>query len=162
MSRSGSPAPTAARRVGALAIAIVLAVATGAGTATGAGRSPISHEQLVKRGFAICATASDRIRAIRPASTLRGSAATTAAVMAHLRRVIAKLGALEPPLADRALLRRYLGLLRQEVTALARGRDAARRGDRDAFSAAYQDAAGVSLQARALASRLELAVCSTL
>ncbi len=156
-----APAPPV-RRVTTVATVVVLACTAGAEAATGAERSPVSHGQLVERAFSICATASNRIRVIRPATTLRHSAATTAAVIGHLRRVIVKLGALEPPAADRAPLRRYLSLLRQEVAALGRARDAARRGNGDAFSTAYQDAAGVSLQARAIANRLELAVCSTL
>ncbi len=146
----------------ALGLVLLVAPVVEAEAAKPTGRSPVSHRELVERAFAVCATASNRIGAIRPATTLRASAATTAAVIVHLQRVITKLDALYPPPVDRQPLRRYVSLLEQEVAFLVRGKDAARRRDRAAFADAYQDAAGVSLRARSIADRLGLAVCGTL
>lgn len=145
------------------AAAIVLALALGASPARPAGATEaLTHDQLVARAYAICASASDGIARVRPALTFARSAAALTQVLVHLRRATSRLDALRPGAADADRLDRYVRLMRRQIAALRRAERAARRGDRATFRAAYLDAGGLSLQARTVARRLGLDVCSTL
>lgn len=141
----------------------VVGLALGAVPASAAGTAEtLSHDELVARAFTICASASNGIARVSPALSFARSADALAEVLVHLRRATTRLAALRPGAADAPLLTRYLGLMRRQIGALRRAERAARRGDRTAFRAAYLDAGGISLRARAAASRLGLEVCSTL
>jgi hypothetical protein len=142
---------------------IVLVLALGAPpTASAASTETLTHDQLVDRAYAICASASNGIARVPPALTFARSAEALAGVLVHLRRATSRLAALRPSVVDADRLDRYVRLMRRQIAAMRRAERAARRGDRPAFRAAYLDAGGVSLQARAVATRLGLDVCSTL
>lgn len=145
------------------AAAIVLALALGASPARPADATEVlTHDQLVDRAFAICASASNGIARVPPALTFARSADALTGVLVHLRRATSRLAALRPSAADEPRLDRYVRLMRRQIAALQRAERAARRGDRPTFRAAYLDAGALSLQARTVATRLGLAVCSTL
>lgn len=145
------------------AAVIVVALALGASPASPAGATEtLTHAQLVDRAYAICASASNGIVRVRPALTFARSADALTEVLVHLRRATSRLDALRPGPADAGRLDRYVLLMRRQIAALQRAERAARRGDRPTFRAAYLEAGAVSLQARAVATRLGLDVCSTL
>lgn len=145
------------------AAVIVLTLVLGASPARPAGATEaLTHDQLVDRAFTICASASDGIARVRPALTFARSADALAGVLVHLRRATSRLAALHASAVDAARLDRYVRLMRRQIAALERAERAARRGDRPTFRAAYLDAGAVSLQARTVATRLDLDVCSTL
>ncbi|MGL6278457.1 MAG: hypothetical protein ACRC50_02740 [Gaiella sp.] len=146
----------------ALACQAVVAGAAGAQPASTAHEATLSHAELVQRARVICARASNGIARVRPALSLSGAAAPLTQVTAHLRRAVRELARLELAGRDALRMRRYLRLMRSELRALAAAERAARRGDRTEFREAFLVAGGVSLQARAVADRLGLAVCSTL
>jgi hypothetical protein len=142
------------RQLALFCAATVLAVA-------GCGDTRLTHEQLLDRADAVCATYNRATVKLAPPRTLRQIRRLAARVLPAYRTAIAKLDALRPPKEDENAFDAWLAADRRiqlDVEQLAR---AARRGDVHAVRAAAAQASADDARSSRLANALGLSICGT-
>lgn len=133
-----------------LAVAVVLA---------GCGASRLSHEELVKRGDAVCSRYKRQVRNVPPPASVRQVQRYVARVLPPYRRALDELRALKPPKADDAGTAAWLQMDERVAADLERLRAAARRGAYGDVRHAIAAAAADDRRASRLAARVGFNVC---
>ncbi len=155
-------------RIACAGIAAALAASPLAGCGGGGAESgttagePLTKQELVARGDAICREAGDRFAQLQanPPTTPEENATFTQRLIEITEAEVSQLRALDPPAALKPALDDYLRALDRNIAVLKQGLAAAQRSDAAAYAKAQAKAVRSQVERLQLAQAVGFTQCS--
>jgi hypothetical protein len=160
----------AARRIpiGALTVVAVAAALAGCGgggsgsTSTAASGEPLSKQDLIAKGDAICRQAREQFQQLQqhPPTTAEGAAALTRKLIDITETELDQLRGLTPPDSLESSMADYLKALEKNVVVLKQGLKAAQQGDATGYAKAQAKTVSQQVDRLQLARAVGFKECS--